>query len=199
MTSTINTQREAIIAASIPFILEHGWSDKALSEASLSLDKDSKYWGMFFANVSDAVEFFERNEDARMLHVMQNMGPIDGISNKIGKALYERIVNISGGLAMLNRLEGFYLGIYAPMVVKSIWRTADVIWIFAGDKATDFNHYSKRTLLSGVYVAVVRKMLASGENNIEEYISDALDKVVKFGNVKKLFKLENIPILRMFC
>ena len=31
------------------------------------------------------------------------------------------------------------------------WRSADRIWRLAGDTATDFNHYSKRALLIGVY------------------------------------------------
>lgn len=31
------------------------------------------------------------------------------------------------------------------------WRAADVMWRAAGDDAADFNHYTKRTLLAGVY------------------------------------------------
>ena len=198
-TESLDTQREFIISAAIPFVLEHGWSEEALSDACLSLGKDPQYWGMFFANISSAVEFFERLEDERMLRIVQELGELEGVRNKIGKALFERIVNISGGSAMLVKLEGFYCnGMHAPLAIKTIWHTSDVIWIFAGDKATDFNHYSKRTLLSGVYVAVVKHMLKDGESGIEQYIAECLDKVVKFGNVKKYFKLENIPILRMF-
>jgi ubiquinone biosynthesis protein COQ9 len=33
------------------------------------------------------------------------------------------------------------------------WRSADRIWRLAGDTATDFNHYSKRALLIGVYAS----------------------------------------------
>jgi ubiquinone biosynthesis protein COQ9 len=33
------------------------------------------------------------------------------------------------------------------------WRSADRIWRLAGDEATDFNHYSKRGLLIGVYAS----------------------------------------------
>src|SRR6185369_3476 len=33
------------------------------------------------------------------------------------------------------------------------WRSADRIWRLAGDIATDFNHYSKRGLLIGVYAS----------------------------------------------
>ena len=36
-----------------------------------------------------------------------------------------------------------------------LWRTVDAIWYAAGDTATDFNYYSKRGLLAGVYSATV--------------------------------------------
>ena len=32
------------------------------------------------------------------------------------------------------------------------WKTADTIWRLAGDESTDFNYYSKRLLLSWVYL-----------------------------------------------
>ena len=31
------------------------------------------------------------------------------------------------------------------------WRSADLMWRIAGDTATDYNHYTKRLILSGVY------------------------------------------------
>ena len=35
------------------------------------------------------------------------------------------------------------------------WRAADKMWRLAGDTATDYNHYTKRTLLSGVYGSTI--------------------------------------------
>ena len=35
------------------------------------------------------------------------------------------------------------------------WRSADLMWRLAGDTATDYNHYSKRLILSGVYTATL--------------------------------------------
>lgn len=35
------------------------------------------------------------------------------------------------------------------------WRAADAMWRAAGDDATDFNHYSKRTSLGGIYSATL--------------------------------------------
>src|SRR5919106_189188 len=38
-----------------------------------------------------------------------------------------------------------------PDAARLAWRAADRIWRLAGDTATDFNHYSKRAILVGVY------------------------------------------------
>jgi len=200
---SLSSQREALINAAIPFVVTHGWNEQALSETCTLLGEAPAYWKMFFADISDLVEFFERSEDMRAISAMKSSSKIEGIRNKIGKALFERIVNISGGTPMLKRLEEFYLKNPAS-AARNIWHSADTIWIFAGDKSTDFNYYTKRTLLSGVYVSIVRHVLSSNAHDIPEiqsYISDALDKVVKFGSFKKLLKIpkmEDIPILRMF-
>ena len=39
----------------------------------------------------------------------------------------------------------------APAAAAAVWRTVDAMWRAAGDTATDFNYYSKRGLLAGVY------------------------------------------------
>lgn len=38
-----------------------------------------------------------------------------------------------------------------PTGLKTGWRTADVMWRIAGDTSTDYNHYTKRIMLGGVY------------------------------------------------
>lgn len=38
-----------------------------------------------------------------------------------------------------------------PHALRIGWRSADLMWRIAGDTATDYNHYSKRLILSGVY------------------------------------------------
>lgn len=35
------------------------------------------------------------------------------------------------------------------------WASADAMWRLAGDTATDYNHYTKRTLLAGIYAATL--------------------------------------------
>jgi len=48
------------------------------------------------------------------------------------------------------------------------WRTADRIWRLAGDTATDFNHYSKRGLLIGVYASTLLVFLDDESEGLAE-------------------------------
>ena len=41
------------------------------------------------------------------------------------------------------------------LAAKVVYRTVDALWHAAGDTATDFNIYTKRGLLAGVYAATV--------------------------------------------
>ena len=43
----------------------------------------------------------------------------------------------------------------APRSLKLGWRSADIMWRLAGDTATDYNHYTKRTILAGIYSATL--------------------------------------------
>ena len=42
-----------------------------------------------------------------------------------------------------------------PLALRIGWRSADLMWRLAGDTATDYNHYTKRLMLSGVYASTL--------------------------------------------
>ena len=44
---------------------------------------------------------------------------------------------------------------HSKLALKSLYNTVDQIWFIAGDKSTDFNFYTKRMVLSGVYSSVI--------------------------------------------
>ena len=70
--------------------------------------------------------------------------------------------------------------------MKIIWRTADVIWKKAGDNATDYNHYTKRGLLSGVIISTTLVWLSDESKNHAdsyEFLSRRIENVLQFGKV----------------
>ena len=57
-----------------------------------------------------------------------------------------------------------------PLGLRIGWRTADLMWRIAGDTSTDFNHYTKRMMLGGVYAST---LLAWLDDDSEGWIETA--------------------------
>ena len=67
------------------------------------------------------------------------------------------------------------------------WRSADRIWRLAGDEATDFNHYSKRGLLIGVYASTTFIFLddqSDGLADTRAFLDRRIGDVMRFEKAK---------------
>lgn len=76
-----------------------------------------------------------------------------------------------------NAAEGLRIG----------WRSADLMWRLAGDTATDYNHYTKRTILAGIYAATLTHFINDeSEDKVETraFLDRRIDGVMKFEKVK---------------
>lgn len=74
-----------------------------------------------------------------------------------------------------------------PLATRLGWRSADVMWRAAGDTATDYNHYSKRTLLGGIYAATVLTMMddeSEGHADTRAFLGRRIDGVMRFEKAK---------------
>ena len=83
------------------------------------------------------------------------------------------------------------------------WRAADVMWRAAGDAATDYNHYTKRTLLAGVYAATITVFLddaSDGQADTRAFLARRIDGILRFEKVKAGFlkRTEHRPSLSRF-
>lgn len=83
------------------------------------------------------------------------------------------------------------------------WRAADVMWRAAGDTATDYNHYTKRTILAGVYAATLTVFLddaSVGHADTSAFLSRRIDGIMHFEKAKAGFlsQTENMPSLSRF-
>ncbi|WP_430386853.1 COQ9 family protein [Blastomonas fulva] len=70
---------------------------------------------------------------------------------------------------------------------KLSWRTADLMWRLAGDTATDYNHYSKRMILSGVYGSTLMAFLddeSADFADIHAFLGRRIDNVMQFEKAK---------------
>lgn len=83
------------------------------------------------------------------------------------------------------------------------WRSVDLMWRMAGDTATDYNHYTKRTILLGVYGATVTVFLdddSEGHADTRAFLSRRIDGIMRFEKGKAAFvkRYEHRPSLSRF-
>ena len=83
------------------------------------------------------------------------------------------------------------------------WRTVDLIWHRAGDTATDYNHYTKRGILFGVYAATVTVFLddeSEGHADTRAFLARRIEGIMRFEKAKAGFlkRTENRPSLSRF-
>ncbi|MCP3734107.1 COQ9 family protein [Sphingomonas sp. RP10(2022)] len=83
------------------------------------------------------------------------------------------------------------------------WRSVDLMWRMAGDTATDYNHYTKRTILLGVYAASVTVFLdddSDGHADTRAFLARRIDGIMRFEKAKAGFvkRYEHRPSLSRF-
>jgi len=91
----------------------------------------------------------------------------------------------------------------APAAARLAWRSADRIWRLAGDTATDFNHYSKRAILIGVYGSTSLVFLddeSEGLADTRAFLDRRIENVMQFEKMKGRWRgsRERLPSLSRF-
>ena len=67
------------------------------------------------------------------------------------------------------------------------WRSVDRMWRMAGDTATDYNHYTKRAMLLGVYGSTVTVFLddeSEGQADTRAFLSRRIDDIMRIEKAK---------------
>jgi ubiquinone biosynthesis protein COQ9 len=124
------------------------------------------------------------------------------IHKRIRKVLLSKI-------SLMNKDKSFYRTIFLNLLIpkknfslsSQLYNSVDQLWFIAGDSSTDFNFYTKRLILSGIYSRV---MLFFFNNNNQEELENILDeslkRVSKIPEIKsklKIFK-EYLPKIANF-
>lgn len=86
---------------------------------------------------------------------------------------------------------------------KLAWRAADRMWRLAGDTATDFNHYSKRGILSALYMSTMLVFLDDASEGLVQtrgFLDRRIDDVMRFEKFKASWRgsAERVPSLSRF-
>jgi len=133
-----------------------GWSDKAIAMAAAELDVPAERARLAFSDgATDMIAAWFGAIDADMgkafpperAKAMKIRARIAGLVLFRLEALRPHREALRRALSILAMPQNAALG------ARLAWRAADAMWRLALDDATDFNHYSKRAILIGVYAS----------------------------------------------
>ena len=79
---------------------------------------------------------------------------------------------------------------------KSLYKSVDTMWYLAGDTSTDFNFYTKRIILGGVYTNAIFTFFNNDIEQAEVNIDKNLKKISRLPKLKERFSFikDNLPI-----
>lgn len=150
--------KDRLLLAVLPHVPFDGWSIAALRAGARSLGlSEAEAIALFPRDGAAMVEWFSRWADREMLARVAGaeFEPLK-VRERVAAAVRARLAVLEPhreaarrGLAVLALPQNALLG------MRLLYETVDAIWYAAGDTATDYNFYTKRALLAGVYGATM--------------------------------------------
>ena len=130
----------------------------------------------------DLAALLSRRHDARALAILSNVHPDNlKIRERIRRAVEARLDASASDEPALRRWMGrLALPQNLGLAGRLAWESADVLWHWAGDTATDENHYSKRALLAGILSGAMAIRMASGRKVALEFVDRRIENVMAF-------------------
>lgn len=194
-------QKRALLTALLIHVPFDGWTSKALALAAKDCGYDAGLVARAFPDGAvEALDFWVAETDTAMLHALESRDLMAmKVRDRVKTAVLTRLELVAPYRESVRRaltLEA--LPQHAPRALKQLYRTVDAIWYAAGDTATDFNFYTKRMLLAGVYAATIMHWLddksegfASTAAFLDRRLSDVMRIQQAKGKLGKIF--ERLP------
>lgn len=183
-----------------------GWTDEALAMAAADLGVPASRARLAFpGGAPDMIDAWFDSIDRATARAFP-LEKIEGM--KIRQRIHDLVIYrleainphkeaLRRALAILGQPQNLALG------ARLAWRAADRMWRIAGDRSTDFNHYSKRTLLSGVYGSTTLVYLDDDTDNLvntRAFLDRRIGDVMKIEKLKASWRgsRERVPSLSRF-
>jgi ubiquinone biosynthesis protein COQ9 len=170
-----------------------GFSQAALAAASQSLSLPrGEAERLFPGGPLDVLAYVSERADARTIESLEKAGVERmKIRDRIRTAVRLRIETHGDAKEAVRRgLAQLALPLNAPLGLKLLYRTVDAIWYAAGDTSSDFNFYTKRATLAGVFSSTLFYWLndrSEGSAATWEFLDRRIDDVMRFEKFKSRF------------
>ncbi len=193
--------KQAVLVAALAHVPSDGFSDTTLKRAGEETGADpDTLLHLFPDGPLSLVEYFSQVCDAEMEKRLAKLKlPSLLMRKRIAAAVLARLDVLKPRKEAARRAAAFLtLPMHAALGAKLIYRTVDSMWRAAGDTSTDFNFYTKRAILAGVYSATLMRWFtdtSKDEDGTHEFLAARIENVMQFEKMKAKLKeqIKNLP------
>uniref|UniRef100_A0A8D2DMM5 Ubiquinone biosynthesis protein n=1 Tax=Sciurus vulgaris TaxID=55149 RepID=A0A8D2DMM5_SCIVU len=154
-----------ILTAALDFVPAHGWTAEAIAEGAQSLGLSSAAASMFGNDGSELILHFVTQCNARLSHELEEQ-------QKLALSILLLPHNIPPSLSLLTSM-------------------VDDMWHYAGDQSTDFNWYTRRAVLAGIYNTTELVMMQDSSPDFEDtwrFLENRINDAMNMGHTAKQVK-----------
>uniref|UniRef100_A0A8C8TBR6 Ubiquinone biosynthesis protein n=1 Tax=Peromyscus maniculatus bairdii TaxID=230844 RepID=A0A8C8TBR6_PERMB len=151
-----------ILTAALEFVPAHGWTAEAIAEGAQSLGLSSAAASMFGSDGSELILHFVTQCNARLTQLLEE-------EQKLALSILLLPHNIPPSLSLLTSM-------------------VDDMWHYAGDQSTDFNWYTRRAVLAGIYNTTELVMMQDSSPDFEDtwrFLENRINDAMNMGHTAK--------------
>jgi len=187
---TLDELRVALAPHLAPNAAFDGWTAKAVEAAADAIGADHDIARLAVpGNAADMIDLWFADIDRRMAESLppETLGTMK-IRAKITALVEARLDALAPDREALRRAAAILaMPQNAARAARLGWRSADTMWRLAGDTATDYNHYTKRAMLAGIYAATIAVFLndeGEGQAETRAFLARRIENIMQFEKAK---------------
>lgn len=180
-TDWAEATEQQVLNAALKITTTQGWTWPAVRAAGKAAGLSAAETELLLPRgPADLAALLSRRHDTMALAALPDPASLK-IRERIRAAALARLDAAAQDEAAVRRWSGYLsLPINLPLGLKLLWDSADALWRWAGDTATDENHYSKRAILSGILATALAIRLSSGREAAMSFVDARIENVMSF-------------------
>jgi ubiquinone biosynthesis protein COQ9 len=182
-TEWADQAEQQILDAALRIAPGEGWGGDLAARAGAACGLSRAEVELLLPNGSaDLAALLSRRHDRAALLALTATDPATlKIRERIRAGVVARLEAADADQEAVRRCVGFLaLPTHATVGLRLAWESADVLWRWAGDTATDENHYTKRAILAGVLMSVAASDLNAGREAALRQLDARIQNVMDF-------------------
>ena len=190
----LKSERERILEFALGHVPSHGWTEQSLRMATTDAGfEESMSRRAFPRGINDLIDTYLSKADDLMLGELEKCSlAAMPIRDRIRSAVKLRLEQSSEQREAIRRLIALQCTPqHAGSAMLALHRTVDKMWRAAGDKSADFNFYTKRALLAGVYSSTTLFWLndhSAGFSETWHFLDRRINDVMRLQKVRSEYE-----------